>query len=100
MANIWGNRLSPDVRSTGCTRPERRANAGWAQLSQTLRRGLHVWLTATPSSEPPVCVRVEAVVGIFRVTVGCLGVGTNTHTSTHHGTSDNRWVNEALSYFG
>ena len=29
-----------------------------------------------------------------------MGVGTNTHTSTHYGTSDKRWVNEALSYFG
>jgi fatty acid desaturase len=31
---------------------------------------------------------------------GCMGVGTNTHTSTHYATSDKRWVNEALSYFG
>ncbi len=29
-----------------------------------------------------------------------MGVGTNTHTSTHYATSDKRWVNEALSYFG
>ena len=31
---------------------------------------------------------------------GCMGVGTNTHTSTHYGTSDKRWINEALSYLG
>jgi len=31
---------------------------------------------------------------------GCMGVGTNTHTSSHYGTSDKRWVNEALSYLG
>jgi fatty acid desaturase len=29
-----------------------------------------------------------------------MGVGTNTHTSSHYGTSDKRWVNEALSYLG
>ena len=49
MANIWGKRLSPDVSSTG-TRPERRTNAGWGQLSQDLRRGLHRWLTAASLS--------------------------------------------------
>jgi hypothetical protein len=38
-----------DVRSTGRTRPVCRANAGWAQPSQTLRRGMHAWLTATRS---------------------------------------------------
>ena len=38
--------MPPDVRSTGLTRPECHANAGWAQLSQTLCRGLHLWLTA------------------------------------------------------
>ncbi len=40
------------------------------------------------------------VLGILISTFGCMGVGTNTHTSTHYGTSDKRWVNEALSYFG
>jgi len=40
------------------------------------------------------------VLGIVISTFGCMGVGTNTHTSTHYGTSDKRWVNEALSYFG
>jgi linoleoyl-CoA desaturase len=38
--------------------------------------------------------------GILISAFGCLGVGTNTHTSTHYGTSDKRWLNEALSYFG
>jgi hypothetical protein len=38
--------------------------------------------------------------GILISTFGCMGVGTNTHTSTHYGTSAKRWVNEALSYFG
>jgi linoleoyl-CoA desaturase len=40
------------------------------------------------------------VLGIVISSFGCMGVGTNTHTSTHYGTSDKRWVNEALSYFG
>jgi len=43
---------------------------------------------------------VVRVLGIFVSSFGCMGVGTNTHTSTHYGTSDKRWVNEALSYFG
>ena len=33
-------------------------------------------------------------------TAGSMGVGTNTHTSTHHGTSDKKWVNQLLSYLG
>jgi linoleoyl-CoA desaturase len=40
------------------------------------------------------------ILGILISTFGCMGVGTNTHTSTHYGTSDKRWVNQALSYFG
>jgi fatty acid desaturase len=39
-------------------------------------------------------------IGILISAFGCMGVGTNTHTSTHYGTSEKRWVNEALSYFG
>ena len=40
------------------------------------------------------------VLGLLISTFGCMGVGTNTHTSTHYATSEKRWVNEALSYFG
>ncbi|HLJ51116.1 MAG TPA: acyl-CoA desaturase [Bryobacteraceae bacterium] len=40
------------------------------------------------------------VLGLLISTFGCMGVGTNTHTSTHYATSDKRWVNEALSFFG
>jgi linoleoyl-CoA desaturase len=40
------------------------------------------------------------VMGILLSSFGCMGVGTNTHTSTHYGTSNRRWVNLALSYFG
>ena len=38
--------------------------------------------------------------GLFLVTLGLLGVGTNTHTSAHYATSDRRWLNEFLTYFG
>ena len=38
------------------------------------------------------------VLGLLISTFGCMGVGT--HTSTHYATSDKRWANEALSYFG
>src|SRR5207253_3240913 len=40
------------------------------------------------------------VAGTLIATFGCMGVGTNTHTSSHYGTSEKRWVNEALTYFG
>src|SRR5580700_3537722 len=43
---------------------------------------------------------VLRAIGILISGFGCMGVGTNTHTSTHYGTSDKRWVNEALSYLG
>jgi len=38
--------------------------------------------------------------GILLSTLGSMGVGTNTHTSSHYATSERRWVNEALTYFG
>src|ERR1019366_2016086 len=38
--------------------------------------------------------------GFFVLTVGTTGVATNTHTSSHGATSDRRWVNDALTYFG
>lgn len=40
------------------------------------------------------------LLGLLISAFGCMGVATNTHTSTHYGTSDKRWMNEALSYFG
>ena|SRR5579875_1565229 len=40
------------------------------------------------------------ILGVLMSCFGCMGVGTNTHTSTHYGTSNKRRVNEALSYFG
>jgi linoleoyl-CoA desaturase len=33
-------------------------------------------------------------------TAGSVGVGSNTHTSSHGATSGRRWVNDALTYFG
>lgn len=38
--------------------------------------------------------------GMLVSTYGTLGVVTNTHTSTHNGTSDKRWVNDLFAYFG
>lgn len=38
--------------------------------------------------------------GMVLVVAGSMGVGTNTHTSSHYGTSDKRWLNELLTYFG
>ena len=40
------------------------------------------------------------VLGLLISTFGCMGVGTNTHTSSHFATSDKRWVNEVLTYLG
>jgi linoleoyl-CoA desaturase len=40
------------------------------------------------------------VCGIIVSTAGSIGVGTNTHTSSHYATSNKRWVNESLTYFG
>ncbi len=38
--------------------------------------------------------------GLILSTAGSIGVGTSTHTSSHYATSDKRWVNELLTYFG
>jgi fatty acid desaturase len=38
--------------------------------------------------------------GLLIVTCGSMGVGANTHTSSHDATSKRKWVNEALTYFG
>lgn len=38
--------------------------------------------------------------GLLVSTLGTMGVATNSHTSSHYATSDRRWVNEALTYFG
>ena len=40
------------------------------------------------------------VIGVMLLVLGSVGVGTNSHTSSHYATSDRRWVNEALTYFG
>ena len=38
--------------------------------------------------------------GMLLSTIGSLGVSTNTHTSSHYATSERKWVNELLTYFG
>jgi len=40
------------------------------------------------------------ICGLLLSTLGSIGVGTNTHTSSHYATSNKRWVNELLTYFG
>jgi linoleoyl-CoA desaturase len=40
------------------------------------------------------------IIGLLVSTAGSMGVGTNTHTSSHYATSERRWVNEALTFFG
>lgn len=39
-------------------------------------------------------------VALLMAVAGSVGVGTNTHTSAHGATSERRWVNEVLSFFG
>jgi len=43
---------------------------------------------------------VLRIAGLLVSTAGSTGVGTNTHTSSHYATSDRRWVNEVLTFFG
>jgi fatty acid desaturase len=38
--------------------------------------------------------------GLAAFCAGSMGMATNTHTSAHFATSDRRWVNRALTYFG
>ena len=43
---------------------------------------------------------IVQLLGLVISTAGSLGVGTNSHTSSHNATSDRRWVNDLLTYFG
>jgi linoleoyl-CoA desaturase len=38
--------------------------------------------------------------GLMISAFGCVGIASNSHTSSHYGTSSKRWVNEALTFFG
>jgi fatty acid desaturase len=38
--------------------------------------------------------------GLLVSTFGLIGMATNTHTSTHFASSDRRWLNQALAFFG
>ena len=40
------------------------------------------------------------VCGLILWTTGSIGIGTNTHTSSHDATSGKRWVNQLLTYLG
>jgi len=52
MADTRGKRLSLESRLAALARPERPGAAHWGQLSHTLPRGVHVWLTATRTTRP------------------------------------------------
>lgn len=43
---------------------------------------------------------VVRAAGVVLLAAGSMGVGTNTHTSSHYATSNRMWVNELLTYFG
>ena len=53
-----------------------------------------VWLFAAPRYS------VLRILGLLLSTAGSIGVATNTHTSSHYATSERRWVNELLTFFG
>lgn len=54
--------------------------------------GMYVFITA---ANP--WMRICAII---ISTAGSIGVGTSTHTSSHNATSDKKWVNDWLTYFG
>jgi fatty acid desaturase len=54
--------------------------------------GLAVFITAEST--------IVRIVAILISTIGSMGVGTNTHTSSHYGTARRKWVNEYLTYLG
>jgi fatty acid desaturase len=43
---------------------------------------------------------VARIVAMLASTYGLVGVASNSHTSSHHGTSDNWWLDESLTYLG
>jgi linoleoyl-CoA desaturase len=43
---------------------------------------------------------VVKAASLMVLAVSTLGISTNTHTSSHYATSDRRWLNEVLTYFG
>src|SRR2546422_1341939 len=54
--------------------------------------GLVVYLAASGS--------VARTCGLIVWTAGSIGIGTNTHNSSHYATAKKRWVNELLTYIG
>jgi linoleoyl-CoA desaturase len=48
-------------------------------------------------SESNIWIRI---CGLILSTAGSIGVGTSAHTSSHYATSNKRWFNECLTYFG
>lgn len=94
----------------------RAAGEDWARLRAEVRaRGFY--RRATPRILLELCFALSLAVGgllaflasrdalarALAVVVGAWGalaIGTNTHTASHHATSDRRWLNELLTYFG
>jgi len=86
-------RLRAEVRARGLDQP-----APWHVIAEL---AFHV---AVAVSGAVIYFKSELVVlrllGMVVTTLGATGVGTNTHTSSHQATSDKRWLNELLLYFG
>lgn len=77
---------------------------GWCQKSAyriVLQLAVHLMTMTfgvtvlTMTSHP-----VAMAFGLIMATAGMMGVASNTHTSSHYATSDRRWINEALTFFG
>jgi fatty acid desaturase len=43
---------------------------------------------------------IQSIMALLISALGLLGVATNTHTSAHGATSESKWINHALTYFG
>ncbi|HSB62102.1 MAG TPA: acyl-CoA desaturase [Vicinamibacteria bacterium] len=86
-------RLRSDVRAGGFhRRPTARVLLELAFALSVAVAGLLAYL----ASPHPALRALAVLAGAW----GAVAIGTNTHTSSHHATSDRRWLNELLTYFG
>lgn len=85
--------LQAELRLRGCyTRPTGRILGQLALFLAVAAVGV-----ATFTTRSSLALRIG---GLLLLTLGSLGVAANTHTSSHYATSERRWVNELLTYFG
>ena len=85
--------LHAALRARGCyRRPTGRLLAELGLFLAIVAAALAMWITLEG-----VVVHLAA---LLLLTLGSLGVGANTHTSSHYATSERRWLNELLTYFG